>query len=157
MMTTVSPYEHLFVRDLKDCRFDMVNEAEAAGRELPKNLSRPWALMRASDVPEAKAYITMSWVHPTSEETFWVHEHEHEYDEVLVFTGSNPEDPKDLGAEVYLGIEGERHLITTSGSVYIPAGTKHCPLGFNRVDRPFRFLAIALSGDGHYMPAAERE
>ncbi len=54
--------------------------------------------------------------------------------------------------EIYLDIKGERHIITTSGTVYIPAGTKHCPLGFNRVDRPFRFLAIA-----HYLPASERE
>lgn len=151
-----SPYEHLFVRDLVDCRDDMINEAEQVGRPLPKNLSRPWALMRADDVPEAKAYITMSWVHPTDEETFWVQEHEHDYDELLVFTGSNREDLRDLGAEVYMEIEGERHIITTSGSVYIPAGTKHCPLGFNRVDRPFRFLAIALSGDGHYLPESER-
>lgn len=30
-------------------------------------------------------------------------------------------------------------------SVYIPAGTRHCPLGFNRVDRPFRFSALSLS------------
>ena len=151
-----SQYEHLFVRELKDCRDAMSNEAEAVGRPLPANLSRPWAIMRSEDVPEAKAYITMSWVHPTSEETLWVDEHEHEYDEVLVFTGSNREDPHDLGAEVYLDIEGERHLITTSGSVYIPAGTKHCQLGFNRVDRPFRFMAVALSGDGHYKPASER-
>lgn len=153
---TESPYEHLFVRDLVDCRDDMINEAEQVGRPLPKNLSRPWALMRSDDVPEAKAYLTMSWVHPTDEETFWVQEHEHDYDEMLVFTGSNSEDPRDLGAEVYMEIEGERHIITTSSSVYIPAGTKHCPLGFNRVDRPFRFLAIALSGDGHYLPASAR-
>jgi hypothetical protein len=40
--------------------------------------------------------------------------------------------------------------------VYIPAGLKHCPPGFNRIDRPFRFLAIALSGDGHYLPEEKR-
>lgn len=84
------------MRELVDCRADMINEAVAAGRPLPANLSRPWALMRAEDVPEAKAHITMSWVHPTDEETFWVHGHDHEYDEVLVLTGSNPEDPRDL-------------------------------------------------------------
>ena len=149
--------EHLFVRGLRDCRDDMINEAEAAGRPLPANLSRPWAIMRSSDVPEAKAYITMSWVHPTDESVFWVHEHEHDYDEVLTWTGSNPDDPEDLGAELYMEIEGERHIITTSGSVYVPAGTKHCPLGFNRVDRPFRFMAIALSGDGNYLSEEQRD
>lgn len=149
-------YEHLFVRDLRDCRFDMINEAEAAGRPLPTNLSRPWALMSAMDVPEAKAYLTMSWVHPSDEPVFWVHEHEHDYDEVLTWTGSDPENPHDLGAELYMDIDGERHIITTSGSVYVPAGTKHCPLGFNRVDRPFRFMALALSGDGHYLNESQR-
>lgn len=151
-----SPYEHLFVRELRDCREDMVNEAEAAERPLPANLSRPWALMSAQEVPEAKAYLTMSWVHPTDEPVFWVHEHEHDYDEILTWTGSNPDDIHDLGAELYMEIEGERNIITTSGSVYVPAGTKHCPLGFNRVDRPFRFMALALSGDGHYLTPAER-
>ena len=151
-----SPYEHLFVRTLRDCRDDMVNEAEAAGRELPANLSRPWALMSANEVPEAKAYLTMSWVGPTAEHVDWVHEHVHDYDEVLIWTGSNPQDVHDLGAELFMDIEGERHTITTSGSVYIPAGTRHCPLGFERVDRPFRFMALALSGDGHYLTPAER-
>ncbi|MHA3724697.1 hypothetical protein ACXR2T_12560 [Leucobacter sp. HY1910] len=154
---TESPYEHLFVRKLRDCRLDMVNEGEAAGRPLPANLSAPWALMSSTEVPEAKAYLTMSWVHPTDERVDWVHEHEHDYDEVLTWTGSNPDDPSDLGAELFIDVEGERHIITTSGSLYVPAGTKHCPLGFNRVDRPFRFMALALSGDGQYLPANERE
>ncbi|UOE44397.1 hypothetical protein [Agromyces larvae] len=150
------PYERLFTRELRVCADDMVNEGEAAGTALPPNLSQPWAIVRADDVPEAKTYITMSWVHPTDEPQHWVDEHEHEYDEVLVWTGSDPDRPHDLGAEVVFEIEGVRHTVTTSGSVYIPAGTKHCPLGFTRVDRPFRFLAIALSGDGHYLPEHER-
>ena len=153
MMNT---YEHLFTRELRECNDDMVNEGEAAGKPLPPNLSRPWATVRAEDVPESSAYITMSWVHPTEEPQLWVHEHEHDYDEVLVWTGSDHENQHELGAEVYFEIEGERYTVTTSGSVYIPAGTKHCPLGFNRVDRPFRFMAVALSGDGHYLPEAER-
>lgn len=149
-------YEHLIVRSLRDCREDMLYEAEAAGRELPANLSRPWALMSAYDVPEAKAYLTMSWVNPTDEHVDWVHEHVHDYDEVLTFTGSNPEDANDLGAEVFMTIEGEEHLFTQTGSVYVPAGTRHCPLGFNWVKRPFRFIAVALSGDGYYLSPEQR-
>ena len=150
------PYERLFTRELRDCATDMVNEGEAAGSERPANLSEPWAIVRAADVPEAQAYITMSWVYPTDEPQHWVDEHVHDYDEELVWTGSDPDAPHDLGAEVTFEIDGERHTVTTSGSVYIPAGTRHCPLGFARVDRPFRFMAIALSDDGHYLSAAER-
>ena len=150
------PHERLFTRELRECASDMVNEGEAAGRERPANLSEPWALLRGSDVPEAKAYLTMSWVHPTPEPVHWVDEHVHDYDEVLVWTGSDPDSPHDLGGEVTFEIEGVRHSVTSSGSVYIPAGTKHCPLGFARVERPLRFMAIALSGDGQYLPETER-
>lgn len=147
-----APYDRLFTRELKECASDMVNEGEAAGRERPKNLSDPWAILRSSDVNEAQAYITMSWVHPTNGPEHWVDEHVHDYDEVLVWTGSDPENPKELGGEVTFEIEGVEHVVTTSGAVYIPAGTRHCPLGFGKIDHPFRFMAIALSGDGTYMP-----
>lgn len=149
-------YDRLFVRNMRECRDEMINEGEAAGRPLPANLSQPWALMSARDVPEAKVFMTTSWVHPSAEPVDWVHEHVHEYDEILTWTGSNPDDPHDLGAELFMEIEGERHTTTTSGSVYVPAGTRHCPLGFVSVSRPFRFIALALSGDGHYVPS-ERE
>ncbi|MGH3586216.1 MAG: hypothetical protein ACRDQ0_07810 [Pseudonocardia sp.] len=143
-------YEHLFITEMKDCRDDMVNEGAAAGKPLPPNLSAPWALMRATDVPEATAYITTSWVHEVDHEVEWVEEHDHTYDEVLMFLGNDPNDPNALGAEVYLTIEGTEHLITTTSSVFIPKGTKHCPLGFKSVTTPFRFIAVAMSGTGHY-------
>lgn len=147
-------YEHLFVRHFAECADDMVNEGDAAGKELPPNLSGPWAAMRAEDVPGASAYITTSWVHPVGHEVEWVREHEHDYDEILMFVGNDPDNPDDLGAEVFMTIEGEKHVLTTSSSVFIPAGTKHCPLGFHGVERPFRFFAVALSGTGHYQPQA---
>ena len=62
--------------------------------------------------------------------------HAHDYDEVLAFFGTNLEDPYDLGAEVELRLEDEKHIITKSSLVFIPAGLKHCPLTFLRVDRP---------------------
>src|SRR5699024_6503512 len=122
-------YERLFVRHFAECADDMVNEGDAAGKDLPPNLSEPWAAMRAEDVPNASAYITTSWVHEVDHEVEWVREHEHDYDEILMFVGNDPDDPDDLGGEVYMTIEGEKHVLTTSSSVFIPAGTKHCPLG----------------------------
>ena len=77
-------------------------------------------------------------------------EHEHEYDEVLIWTGSDPENPHDLGGELLIDIEGETYSVTTSGALYIPAGLRHCPLDFKKVTRPIRFSALSLSGDGNY-------
>jgi hypothetical protein len=62
--------------------------------------------------------------------------HSHDYDEVIAFFGTNPNDPYDLGAEVELWLGDEKHIIKKSSLVFIPAGLKHCPLTFLRVDRP---------------------
>lgn len=68
--------------------------------------------------------------------------HTHDYDEVICFFGTNTEDPHDLGGEVELWLDDEKHLITKSSIVFIPAGLKHCPLTFLRVDRPiFHFTS----------------
>jgi mannose-6-phosphate isomerase-like protein (cupin superfamily) len=65
-----------------------------------------------------------------------VQPHKHDYDEVLCFFGTNPEDFYDLGGEAEFWIEDEKHIITRSSIVFIPAGVQHCPLSFLRVDRP---------------------
>lgn len=140
-----SPYERLFVRKMPNCLDDLVNEGAAAGVVEPPNVGESLALMRAKEVPESKIHLTYTWISECDAPVQWVKEHQHDYDEVLIWHGNNPADPDDLGAEIYLDIEGVRHTITTSGSVYLPAGTRHCPLGFTRVDRPFRFSALSLN------------
>jgi len=62
--------------------------------------------------------------------------HTHDYDEVIAFIGTDNNDPYDLGAEVELWLDDEKHIITKSSLVFIPAGLKHCPLTFLKVDRP---------------------
>jgi hypothetical protein len=62
--------------------------------------------------------------------------HSHDFDEVLAFLGSNPDDPLDLGGEVELWLGDEPHLIQKSCLVFIPAGLVHCPLKVLKVDRP---------------------
>ncbi|MGH3243560.1 MAG: hypothetical protein ACRDNL_24495 [Spirillospora sp.] len=140
-----SPYEHLFVRKMQNCLDDLVNEGAAAGVVEPGNVGPALALMRAKEVPQSKIHMTYTWIGKCDDPVQWVKEHEHDYDEVLIWHGNDPDDVDDLGAEIYLDIEGVRHTITTSGAVYLPAGVRHCPLGFNRVDRPFRFSALSLS------------
>jgi hypothetical protein len=62
--------------------------------------------------------------------------HTHDYDEVIAFIGTNHDDPYDLGAEVEFWLGDEKHTITRSCLVYIPAGLKHSPLTFKKVERP---------------------
>jgi hypothetical protein len=62
--------------------------------------------------------------------------HTHKYDEIIAFFGTNHEDPYDLGAEVELWLGDEQHIITKTCLVFIPAGLKHSPLVFRKVERP---------------------
>ncbi len=62
--------------------------------------------------------------------------HEHDYDEVIAFFGTDINNPYDLGAEVELWLGNEQHIITKTSLVFIPAGLMHAPLIFRRVDRP---------------------
>jgi hypothetical protein len=69
--------------------------------------------------------------------------HSHPFGEYLIFLGTDPEDQFKLGGEVEFWIDNEKHLITRSCAVFVPAHISHCPLFFHRVDRPFMFITTA--------------
>ena len=78
--------------------------------------------------------------------------HRHDYEEIFLFLGTNPEDTTDLGAEVdfYLGEGDERDKVTltTSSSVYVPPNLVHFPQVWRNVVRPVTMVVI--------MPTASR-
>lgn len=100
--------------------------------------------MDGKNVPGA-FYMECVWVMPRPKLTAAAVErakrvgtrpHTHDYDEVIAFIGTDLNNPYDLGAEVELWLGDEKHIITKTSLVFIPAGLKHCPLVFLRVDRP---------------------
>jgi quercetin dioxygenase-like cupin family protein len=69
--------------------------------------------------------------------------HTHDSDEIIGFFGNNPEDPYDLGGEIEIWLEDEKHILTRTSLIFVPAGMKHCPLILRRVDRPiFHFTTV---------------
>ena len=97
-----------------------------------------------SDVAPGAFYMECVWIMPrpagmapgASTRRVGTEPHAHDYDEVIAFIGTDNNDPYNLGAEVELYLGDERHIITKTSLVFIPAGLKHCPLTFLRVDRP---------------------
>jgi len=69
--------------------------------------------------------------------------HVHDFDEYLLFMSFDPDDTENLGGEVELWMEEEKHIFTKTTLVFIPRGFYHCPLYIRKVDRPFGFIAIA--------------
>ncbi|MGH9045256.1 MAG: hypothetical protein ACRDVP_10580 [Acidimicrobiales bacterium] len=137
-------YGHLFVTDPRDASSDFSDENEE-NTGLP-NVGAGYALMGSKEFGESKVFVTTAFIRESPERALWVPEHKHEYDEIICWKGTDPDNPKDLGAELFMTIEGEEHIVTTTGSVYVPAGTNHCPLGWNWVRRPFIFNIIFLHG-----------
>lgn len=68
----------------------------------------------------------------------------HETHGLLCFIGGNPENIRDLGAEVRLclGNNNEEHIINDATVVSIPPGLKHGRIAVNKLFRPFILLRI---------------
>jgi len=73
--------------------------------------------------------------------------HAHDYDEYLFFWGTNAANIEEFGAvaELCLGDEEEKYIITKPCIVYVPKGLKHCPLNFTVVNKPILFMDISIS------------
>ena len=81
--------------------------------------------------------------------------HTHDYDEVIAFFGTDLNNPYDLGAEVELWLGDEQHIINKTSLVFIPAGLKHAPLIFRRVDQPI-FHFTTGTGTSFFCSSARR-
>ncbi|MEM2546754.1 MAG: hypothetical protein QXM37_03895 [Candidatus Bathyarchaeia archaeon] len=71
--------------------------------------------------------------------------HMHPYDQILVFVGLDPRDPKNyLGAEIEidLGPEHERYVFDKPTVVIVPRGLVHTPIATWWVEKPFAAIAI---------------
>ncbi|MBN2076427.1 MAG: hypothetical protein JW762_12830 [Dehalococcoidales bacterium] len=83
--------------------------------------------------------------------------HEHKQPEAVIHIGTNPDDPMDLGAEIwfYLGPELEKHVITKSCMVYLPAGFIHSPWVIKKVTRPFVIVTVMQETEHTELPHPE--
>jgi hypothetical protein len=101
-----------------------------------------------NEVIEGAFYVECVWIWPGLKSyptKSGAKAHTHDFDEVITFFGTNPEDPHDLCGEIELWLEDEKHILNKSCLVFIPKGMKHCPLIIRRVDRPIFHFATGSS------------
>ena len=96
------------------------------------------------EVLEGGRYVETVWFTKGSDEIA-VYPHVHDFDEILAFIGSDPDDAQDLGGQIEDTIDGEEYVITKSCVLFVPQGVPHGPLYIRRVDRPIFHFA---TGDG---------
>ena len=107
------------------------------------------------DIIKGAFFMESVWIWPTDKEVVAEPQtHTHEFDELVAFIGTDTENPHDLGGEIEMWLDGEKHTITKSCLVFVPKGMKHCPLVVKRVDRPiFHFTA---GTGGKYISSIEQ-
>jgi hypothetical protein len=95
------------------------------------------------DVVDGAFHMNTSWFLKPTQKTTEDKPHVHDTDEIIGFFGSDPDDPYDLGGEVEIWLEDDKHVIDRTAMIFVPAGMKHCPLVLTRVDRPiFHFTIV---------------
>ncbi len=82
--------------------------------------------------------------------------HKHDFHQFFCFLGGDPKNIGDFDAEieVYLGEEGEKHVITSPTVLHIPPGLVHCPMEYKRVDKPVIHFDIYFGPEYKRIPVS---
>jgi len=133
-----SKYQKYILTDLK-----LPEEVQARDAEYSKRATR--ILWLEDFVIEGAPSIISSWYWKATEKE-GTPSHTHDFDEVVGFFGSDPQNPRDLCGEVEFWLEDEKYILKNSCLIFCPKGLRHCPLRVIRVDKPIFFLAVSLTG-----------
>ena len=129
----------------RKCFLDELTPKE---REVGFGASNMFVAFADNDIIEGCNYFSVMWMGEMATRTLGHGPHSHPVPELLVALGSDPNNPKDLGAEfeMYMGTEMEKHIVNKSTMIFVPADTVHCPFTITKVTRPFLFI------QAHYGP-----
>lgn len=113
--------------------------------EINKKISSTVVATRLLDLDKVAGsfYTDFVWLWKGSAKGNSEVEHSHDFDEVLGFIGAKGQkEPNDLGGEIEVWVGGEKYSITKSCLIWVPKGTKHCPIRFSRIESPILFFTV---------------
>lgn len=133
-------YEKYIIRKPKVVNLDYHPMQNVKGVTFPDEIFMDGDLVKGCPI-----FVDIGWRFevPDPDPIEWAHRHD--FDEVLCFIGTDPNNPRDLGGEIEFHIEGEKYTFDTTTAIFIPKGLEHCPFMHKRVDRPFLLVAIAIT------------
>lgn len=95
-------------------------------------------------VPGCNLNIEIGWVYAVPEPNPHITAHTHDYDEVIIYIGGDPDNPRALGAEAVYYVGGQPLTFSTTALLYIPKGVEHGPAVWRSVTRPHIVMSIIL-------------
>lgn len=137
-MNNEGEYGKYIIQDLQDPQ-----AGSPEFREMYKKFSNR-ILWMDNNVVEGAFQMNTAWYYAVPEKDPVFEEHTHNYDELIGFFGSNPEEPYNLNAEIELAINGEWHKINRTSMIYVPANMGHMPLSIKKVDKPIFHFSILI-------------
>ena len=113
-----------------------------------KNRQSPtMTMMSNKQVPGCNYYMEPGWIYGIPEPNPSLHEHVHEFDEIVMHWGGDYKRPQVLGGEVEFYVGGQPIVFNTATAFYLPKGTPHGPVIWKKFDFPHMQMAI-MCGTG---------
>ena len=129
----LSPSDATFSPEDSDKLVSYMVRPVMPGKETPETIMRKIAWIEDRHIKGAPYFEIMFFINkrepmpPT---------HVHDFDELLGFASSDPDDPENLGGTVRVMIEDEWLELKRSSVIYVPAGLKHSPFVIEEMTRP---------------------
>jgi hypothetical protein len=119
--------------------YELIPDFDVKGRIGPA-----MTLLSNNLIPGSNNYVEAGWIVGMPDPNPHIDEHTHDYDEIVMHIGTNPENPEDLGAEIIFYLDGQPLTINKTSTVFVRKGVKHGPLIWKRVDRPHIEMTVML-------------
>jgi hypothetical protein len=104
-------------------------------------------------VPGSNVYLEFTWITQMPEPAFVLPRvHTHDYDQVTLLIGSDPERPEYLGGEVESYLGGQKMVSDKTNALFIPKGVEHGLVTWKSFEKPHIMMSIML-GTGSFEDA----
>lgn len=154
---TALKYSKYIVTEPKPIPPEVLAKFEAERRKSKSTIESTHLLSVDGEIIKDMFYLDCVWLWKGSSEDILEEPHAHDFDEVIGFIGSNREDPQDLGGKITIWLDGEKHVLSKTCLIFVPAGARHCPIIFNRIDKPVFFVTMSPSKKYTRTPAGDSE
>lgn len=134
-------YEKYIIRKPKLVKLPHHATGEVRGFTYPYLVYLDSELLEGSPV-----FIDMGWRTEVPHPNPISQPHSHPFDEVLIWMGSDPNNPQDLGGEMEIQLDDEKYRFDTTVAIFVPRGVTHTPR-YIRVDRPIINLGVSFKGE----------
>ena len=123
-------------------------------RELPSppgttgRSSPPFTYLNNDIVPGCNIYLEYGWIWDMPTPNPIEMSHAHNYDEIVLNIGSDPDNPEVLGGEIEAYMGGEKQVTDRTSGVFIPRNVEHGPVKWMKFERPHIQMSIVVgTGD----------